>query len=386
MASRRFSSLRRVTTLPEGSVVGIASAVAAGDAAPTEVVGAAIERLRADTLGVVAHPLYEIAIERAQLADQAVARGDRLGPLHGVPVGVKDLYDMAGQPTAAGSTILAGSIADRTATAVAKLEGAGAIVVAKLTTTYDHCGPLARTVADADILARSIATPDPADVTTRLDAYGDTRSGVRGLRIGWDEAFCTEFVHPDVASASRTAITALASAGAEIVDVEVPLRAEAVEPYYALLCAEIAAAHEAYWPERRSDYTSSFAGILQAADGVSRSDVVRAHEFRIGFRHQIDELFGTVDALITPTAPTNAVPLTPDDDIPFDQNTVGFLTFTWLWNLCGAPAVALPWGLDPDGLPNSVQAIAAPGADPVAIAVAAAAEAAAPDLPAPPNR
>ncbi|MEM9517325.1 MAG: amidase family protein, partial [Actinomycetota bacterium] len=80
----------------------------------------------------------------------------------------------------------------------------------------------------------------------------------------------------------------------------------------------------------------------------------------------------------------NAVPLTPDDDIPFDQNTVGFLTFTWLWNLCGAPAVAVPWGLDADGLPNSVQAIAAAGADPVAIAVAAAAEAAAPGLPAPP--
>ncbi|MEM9517251.1 MAG: amidase family protein [Actinomycetota bacterium] len=124
-----------MTTLPAGSVVGIASAVATGDAAPTEVVGAAVERLRADTLGVVAHPLYETAIERAQLADQAVARGERLGPLHGVPVGVKDLYDMVDQPTAAGSTILAGSIADRTATAVAKLEAAGAIVVAKLTMT-----------------------------------------------------------------------------------------------------------------------------------------------------------------------------------------------------------------------------------------------------------
>ena len=74
-------------------------------------------------------------MDQARAADQAVASGDTLGPLHGVPIGVKDLYDIAGQPTAAGSTILADSIADTTATAVAKLQAAGAIVVAKLTMT-----------------------------------------------------------------------------------------------------------------------------------------------------------------------------------------------------------------------------------------------------------
>jgi aspartyl-tRNA(Asn)/glutamyl-tRNA(Gln) amidotransferase subunit A len=56
----------------------------------------------------------------------------------------------------------------------------------------------------------------------------------------------------------------------------------------------------------------------------------------------------------------------------FDEGTIAFLSFTWLWNLCGAPALSVPWGLDGEGLPNSVQLVAAPGADPTAIAVAAA--------------
>jgi Asp-tRNA(Asn)/Glu-tRNA(Gln) amidotransferase A subunit family amidase len=47
--------------------------------------------------------------------------------------------------------------------------------------------------------------------------------------------------------------------------------------------------------------------------------------------------------------------------------------------------LSVPWGLDGEGLPNSVQLIAAPGADPTAVAVAAATEAAAPDLPPPPT-
>ena len=249
--------------------------------------------------------------------------------------------------------------------------------------TYDHCGPLTRTVADADIVARAMAGADVSDVTARTDAYGEPLDAVAGLRIGWDEAFVTENVHPDVTTSSRAAIDALADAGAEVVEVTVPLRTEAVRPYADLLAAEIAAAHAGLWPERHVEYTPSFGGILASSTLVSRDDVVAAHEFRIVFRHAMDRLFASVDAVVTPTIPINAPPVSPAGDTPFDENTVELLTFTWLWNFCGAPAVSVPWGLDDAGLPNSVQLIAAPGADPTAIAVAAAAEAAAPVLPPP---
>lgn len=447
-----------------GTVAEIAAEIAASEMAPSEAVGSAIDRLSSEDhiFQVVAHPLYEAAMDQARAADQAVADGDTLGPLHGVPIGVKDLYDIAGHPTAAGSTILADSVADTTATAVAKLQAAGAIVVAKLAmtefaggahnpalptpvnpydhtrspagsssgsavavaagllpvalgsdtvasirypaawtgcvgfkpsygrisrhgvfplaATYDHCGPLTTTVADADLIARAMAGPDPLDITTRSDPYGDETHGVDGMRIGWDETFATEHAHPDVAATSRAAVDALADAGAEIVDVTVPLRVEAAGPYGHLFRAEVAATHHDLWPAHRDEYTPGFAGAIKAAAGVSRDDVVRAHEFRIGFRHSIDHLFTDIDALVTPTAPVNALP-----EIPLDENFISWLTFTWLWNLCGAPAISIPWGLDTEGLPHSVQIIAAPGADPTAIAAATVAEAAAPELPPPPR-
>lgn len=451
------------------SVVEIAAAIAAREVSPSEAVGAAIDRLSAgdDTYHVVAHELYEAALAEAKSADEAMDRGMALGPLHGVPVGVKDLFDIAGHPTAAGSTILAGAIADSTATAVLRLQSAGAIVVAKMTmtefagashnlaaprpvnpydgtrspggsssgsgvavaagllpvtlgsdtvasirlpaawngcvgfkptygrvsrhgvfplaVTFDHCGPLTKTVADADLVARVMAGVDPHDLTTRSDPYGDALDGVTGIRVGWDEAFCTHSVHPETAAATRAAIDVLADLGAEILEVSIPLRVEAAGPYYTLLRGEIAAAHRSLWPDQRDRYTKSFAGILASSDEVSLYEIVDAHEFRISFRHAMDQLFDEVDALVTPTVPFNAAPLAPGDDVALDDTAIAVLTFTWLWNFCGAPAVSVPWGLDADGLPNSVQLIAAPGADPTVIAVATAVEAAAPNLPSPPQ-
>ena len=119
------------------SVAEIAATIASGGMAPSEAVGAVVDRLTAggDTYNVVARPLYEAALDQARAADDAVARGDVLGPLHGVPIGAKNVYDIAGQPTAAGSTILADNVAESTSTAVANLQAAGAIVVAKTTMT-----------------------------------------------------------------------------------------------------------------------------------------------------------------------------------------------------------------------------------------------------------
>lgn len=75
--------------------------------------------------------LAERALEMASRADQELAQGQYRGPLHGVPVAVKDLLDLVGTPTTAGSTILAGSVARQSATAVERLEAAGAIIVGK---------------------------------------------------------------------------------------------------------------------------------------------------------------------------------------------------------------------------------------------------------------
>jgi aspartyl-tRNA(Asn)/glutamyl-tRNA(Gln) amidotransferase subunit A len=76
----------------------------------------------------------DAAMSAARAADQMRAAGVVLGPLHGITVAIKDLIDIAGRPVTCGSKSLPPRIADRTATVVRKLQGAGAIVLGKTQT------------------------------------------------------------------------------------------------------------------------------------------------------------------------------------------------------------------------------------------------------------
>ena len=77
----------------------------------------------------------EAALADADAADRALADGRVLGPLHGVPVAVKDLVDVAGVPTTAGSPVFDGTPADRDAPVVARLRAAGAVLLGKVRLT-----------------------------------------------------------------------------------------------------------------------------------------------------------------------------------------------------------------------------------------------------------
>src|SRR5512143_1301823 len=81
------------------------------------------------------HIDHERAMTLAEAADAARAGGKASGPLHGVPLGIKDIIDVAGMPTTMGSPIYAGNIARETARCVQKLEQAGAIIVGKTVAT-----------------------------------------------------------------------------------------------------------------------------------------------------------------------------------------------------------------------------------------------------------
>src|SRR5712691_8817100 len=85
----------------------------------------------------------EHALTQARALDRHKADGGRIGPLHGVPVGIKDIFDTADYPTECGSPILAGRRPDADATAVAKLRQAGCVIIGKTVTTefaYFHPG------------------------------------------------------------------------------------------------------------------------------------------------------------------------------------------------------------------------------------------------------
>jgi Asp-tRNA(Asn)/Glu-tRNA(Gln) amidotransferase A subunit family amidase len=107
-----------------------------------EHVGDALDRLSADRFNTVITLDAERALARAQMLDAELRRGEWRGPLHGVAVGVKDLIDVAGLPTKAGSLVRADAPqAGVDAPVVARLLDAGAVVVAKLHTHEFAYGP-----------------------------------------------------------------------------------------------------------------------------------------------------------------------------------------------------------------------------------------------------
>src|SRR6516162_5434325 len=77
----------------------------------------------------------ERARGEAEARDREARRGEWRGPLHGIPLGIKDIIDVFDWPTAAGSRLWAGSVARQDATVVRRLRAAGAVLVGKTVTT-----------------------------------------------------------------------------------------------------------------------------------------------------------------------------------------------------------------------------------------------------------
>lgn len=114
-----------------------ARAVRDGTASSEELVAACLERIRqADSaIQAWAHLDPQHALAQARVFDQMRRAGEAIGPLHGVPVGIKDIVDTADLPTEFGSLIHAGRTPAHDATVVAMLRAAGAVVLGKTVTT-----------------------------------------------------------------------------------------------------------------------------------------------------------------------------------------------------------------------------------------------------------
>ncbi len=104
---------------------------------PVEVVDAALARLdeTEPALNAFAAVDADGARRAARAAERAVMRGDALGPLHGIPVSVKDMIDVAGLPARYGSLLMKDNVARADAPSVERLRRAGAIIIGKTTTS-----------------------------------------------------------------------------------------------------------------------------------------------------------------------------------------------------------------------------------------------------------
>jgi aspartyl-tRNA(Asn)/glutamyl-tRNA(Gln) amidotransferase subunit A len=122
-----------MTEHPAAGIAELASAYRSGASTPRDAVEAALDRLAAwePRLNAFAHVAAETACEDAGRLGAELRAGRDRGPLHGVPVAIKDLIDVAGMPTGFGSKVLPPQRATRDAELVRRLKAAGAIVIGK---------------------------------------------------------------------------------------------------------------------------------------------------------------------------------------------------------------------------------------------------------------
>ena len=121
----------------ELSITEAAARIEAKELSPVELTRSVLERI--DALEGRLHAFVvvtaEQALEAAQQAEKEVADGGYRGPLHGIPVGIKDLYDVVGVPTTSSSKVRADYLPAEDSAAVARLRDAGAVLVGK---THTH--------------------------------------------------------------------------------------------------------------------------------------------------------------------------------------------------------------------------------------------------------
>ncbi|MFW5832773.1 MAG: amidase [Pseudomonadota bacterium] len=128
---------------PGSDLVDLAAAIRKKAISAREATAHHLARIRAlnPTLNAVLEVDEPTALAQAEAADRALARSGPLGPLHGVPLAHKDIFDRAGRITACGARIRATHRPDRTATVLRRLDEAGALDLGRLHMTAFAIGP-----------------------------------------------------------------------------------------------------------------------------------------------------------------------------------------------------------------------------------------------------
>ena len=239
--------------------------------------------------------------------------------------------------------------------------------------SLDHVGAITRTVWDAELLLNAMSG-------RRLDHLGASRPPrVEGLRVGVPYHYAFEGVDPGIADRVRSAIADLTSLGVTVEEIDVPGLELSMATVYTIIAAEASAYHARWWPERVGDYGADVRRKLEAAARLSADDYIQAGRTRVRIVEALAAALEEVDAIVTPTAPLTPQ-LVGQKEIDFGgqrRPTTGGGVFTRLtapFNLSGGPAISVPCGQTPGGMPTGLQIASAPGRDELVLRLAAAYE------------
>ena len=227
--------------------------------------------------------------------------------------------------------------------------------------SMDHAGPLARSVADACIMFEAIAGAYPRGVA-RPNHRRLRQKGRKRFRLGWPEQYYFERVDGGVRTAIDAAVKTLEQLGARIERVSLPHLQESVEASTNLGLAEATSFHESqgYYPARAGDYGEDVRGRLEAGTKVRATDYLHALTVKKMLRRDFDNAFEDVDAILAPASPIPA-PGLGENEVEIAGEKAGvrglLVGASRPANFTGHPALAVPCGFTPAGLPVGLQLI-----------------------------
>ncbi|WP_339851262.1 Asp-tRNA(Asn)/Glu-tRNA(Gln) amidotransferase subunit GatA [uncultured Nisaea sp.] len=252
--------------------------------------------------------------------------------------------------------------------------------VVAFASSLDQAGPLTRTVSDAALMLGAMAGHDPKDSTSANIAVPDFEAAltgdIRGMKIGIPKEYQVDGMPEEIAALWKKGADMLRDAGAEIVDISLPHTKYALPTYYIIAPAEASSNLARYDGVRyglRVDgdslidmYENTRAegfgeevkrriliGTYVLSAGYYDAYYLKAQKVRALIQKDFNDAYQTVDAILTPTAPSAAFAIgeNQDDPIKMYLNDV----FTVPASLAGLPGISVPVGLSGDGLPLGLQ-------------------------------
>jgi aspartyl-tRNA(Asn)/glutamyl-tRNA(Gln) amidotransferase subunit A len=245
--------------------------------------------------------------------------------------------------------------------------------IVPLNRSFDHVGPLARTVEDAWILYRAMRG-DRVSVGERLSSVPDARA----LRIGVLRPYFMDVLDDEVRARFEEGVRRLQSVGATVRDRAVPHAADTAPIYLHIGLPEAASYHADTLDRMAERYTPSVRIRLELGRYMLAEDYARAQDGRRLLRHEVNVALEDCDVLALPTLAIPA-PLIGANSVRVGdrQESVRniMLKLTQLFNMTGHPVISLPCGTTSAGLPCGLQLVGAAGETDGLLRVAATVEA-----------
>ncbi|HZR32058.1 MAG TPA: amidase [Terriglobales bacterium] len=424
------------TELSKLSLADASELVRRKSVSPIELTAACLKRIEQlnPTFNAFITVTAETAMQEARTAEAEIQRDGWKGPLHGIPIALKDLFDTTGIRTTAGSAVFQDRIPHQDAEVVRRLKAAGAVLLGKLNLhefayggsgiighfpaarnprdasfitggsssgsaaavgaelcyaalgtdtagsirlpaalcgivglkptygrvstrgviplswSYDHVGPMTRTVQDTALLLQVIAGHDPSDISSVNvpvpDYVAALKKDTRGLRVGAPRQLFYDDVDPEIADSIQTALQLISELTAGVREMTLP-----VDTDRSASSAEAWTFHEKLVAEHADLYQPETLRRIRTGEKLTAAAYIQKRRELEQLRQEIAVTVAEVDLLVTPTTPVLAPSFAEleADPTALRARELLLLRNTRPFNVFGLPTISLPCGVARDG-------------------------------------